>query len=91
MTGPELHDLYAGLPELDRIPDWLEELAARELAEYMEPGLWIAAEHLEDYKSALLDRQDAEGMHIIRRMLYYRGQNRSGNVICPMRTVSSNG
>ena len=73
VTGPELHDLYAGLPELDRIPDWLEELAARELAEYMEPGLWIAAEHLEDYKSALLDRQDAEGMHIIRRMLYYRG------------------
>lgn len=73
VTVTELHEMYAGTPSLLSIPDWLEELAAQNLAEYMEPGLWIAAEQLEEYENALtgLDKQD--GMHIIRRMLYYRG------------------
>lgn len=73
VTVTELQDMYAGTSKLCCIPDWLEELAAQELADYMEPGLWIAAEQREEYKNALTDLDKQDGMHIIRRMLYYRG------------------
>lgn len=55
------------------VADWLEELAEDGLAEYIEPGLWIAAEHREEYEEALINRNKESGTHIIRRMLYYRG------------------
>ena len=64
-------DLEAG--ELDVPVEWLESLAARGLALYLEPGIWIAAEQEEEYSRALYseDREAAE--HIVRRLLYYRG------------------
>lgn len=80
ITAPELHDLYTGTPESGSISVWLEELAARGLAEYLEPGLWIAAEQLEEYKRTLLELDEEEGMHIIRRMLYYRGPQTAAQV-----------
>ena len=55
------------------IAAWLKALAARQLVEYIEPGLWIAAEHSDEYTRAMADKDDAAGMHIVRRMLYYRG------------------
>lgn len=55
------------------ISGWLEELAARGLVEYIEPGLWIAAEHREEYRQALEETDADAGMHIVRRMLCYRG------------------
>ena len=76
LTVLELQELFAvceGAKGAPDVSDWLEELAERGLAEYIEPGLWIAAEHEEEY-SAALEQQDADcGMHIVRRMLYYRG------------------
>ena len=68
VTVTELQDMYAGTSKLCCIPDWLEELAAQELADYMEPGLWIAAEQREEYKNALTDLDKQDGMHIIRRI-----------------------
>lgn len=83
MTVPELQELQAisaAGPDAGRgtggeadIADWLEELAEDGLAEYIEPGLWIAAEHREEYEDALINRKPEAGVHIIRRMLYYRG------------------
>ena len=64
-------DLIAG--ELPVPVEWLENLAERELVAYMEPGIWIAAEHREEYEHALLDVNEEAAMHIVRRMLYYRG------------------
>ncbi len=79
-------DLAAG--ELDIRPEWLDALAGEGRAVYLEQGLWIAAEHLEEYTAALSGevgekkREEAgkEGddvrearLHIIRRMLRYRG------------------
>ena len=55
-----------------RIADWLHELTSQELITYIEPGLWIAAEQREEYEQALLEHKSEAGMHIIRRMLYYR-------------------
>ncbi|MDO4272273.1 MAG: DEAD/DEAH box helicase [Eubacteriales bacterium] len=55
------------------IAGWLEELASRGLAEYIEPGLWIAAEHKEEYQQALISLDEESGLHIVRRMVYYRG------------------
>lgn len=63
---------------------WLEELACKQLAAYIEPGLWIAAEHKGEYELALSGRQaetvsqaasaQEEALsHILRRLLYYRG------------------
>ena len=77
MTVPELQELQAVLAADSGagadIADWLEELAEDGLAEYIEPGLWIAAEHREEYEEALMNRNKEAGTHIIRRMLYYRG------------------
>lgn len=64
-------DLLAG--ELDVPLDWLENLAARELALYIEPGLWIAAEQQKEYENALEGKDQEAGRHILRRLLYYRG------------------
>lgn len=68
-------DLTAG--ELDVPVEWLESLAAQGLALYKEPGFWIAAEHEEEYaewqEGEEPDSAIQAGMHIIRRMLYYRG------------------
>ena len=64
-------DLEAG--ELNVPPEWLEALEQREQAKYIEPGLWIAAEHAGEYEAAFLhgDREVKE--HILRRLLRYRG------------------
>lgn len=64
-------DLTAG--ELPAPVEWLESLAEEGLALYKEPGLWIAAEHEEEYERALEEDEEAAWLHIIRRMLYYRG------------------
>ncbi len=44
-------DLVAG--ELDVPIEWLLSLAKDNRVAYIEPGLWIAAEHLEEYSTAL--------------------------------------
>ncbi len=86
-------DLAAG--ELDIPVQWLDQLAQEGRAVYLEQGLWIAAEHEEEYAQALgaaqnliqadlpeTGRQDTGNkqdlsqkarMHIVRRMLRYRG------------------
>lgn len=73
-------DLAAG--ELDIPAEWLDCLAGKGRALYLEQGLWIAAEQEEEYGAALApeafgEGQDArvreERLHIVRRMLRYRG------------------
>ena len=79
-------DLAAG--ELDIPVEWLESLAQSGRVLYLEQGLWIAAEEAEQYAAALgeagsqLQGFDAssrecifaeEQLHIVRRMLRYRG------------------
>jgi ATP-dependent helicase Lhr and Lhr-like helicase len=64
-------DLIAG--ELEVPIEWLETLAKREQARYIEPGLWIAAEHTQEYNAALLEGDMEARMHIVRRLLRYRG------------------
>ena len=63
-------DLAAG--DLDIPVEWLEELARDHRAVYLEQGLWIAAEQEEEYALALSGGQEAQ-LHIVRRMLRYRG------------------
>ncbi|HHV10895.1 MAG TPA: DEAD/DEAH box helicase [Clostridiales bacterium] len=64
-------DLIAG--ELPVPVEWLELLVHREQAKYIEPGLWIAAEHEEKYTAAL-ERADKEArLQIVLRLLRYRG------------------
>lgn len=77
-TEDELHsllmiegDMVAG--ELDIPVQWLEALEEREQAKYVEPGLWIAAEHAEEYESALPDGDMDSRMRVVRRLLRYRG------------------
>ncbi len=64
-------DLAAG--ELDIPAQWLDDLAYEGRAIYLEQGLWIAAEHETEYAQALNDGLKTAQMHIIRRMLRYRG------------------
>lgn len=76
-------DLLAG--EIDLPVEWFEALAAAGRALYIEPGLWIAAEHAALYEQALAaDTGDAtHAAHsndpfearcaIVRRALRYRG------------------
>ncbi len=64
-------DLVAG--ELDVPIDWLEALARRGQAQYIEPGLWIAAEHAEKYDAALAGADAQARQDIVRRVLRYRG------------------
>jgi len=64
-------DLVAG--ELEAPVTWLETLVRREQACYIEPGLWIAAEHAGEYAAALDDGDTKARLHIVRRLLRYRG------------------
>lgn len=64
-------DLIAG--ELDAPVEWLEALEQKEQAKYIEPGLWIAAEHAQEYSAALVEGEAEAAMHIVRRLLRYRG------------------
>ena len=74
-------DLAAG--ELEIPAAWLDNLAKADRVSYLEQGLWIAAEHEEEYALALeetegmeqheaTERREAQ-LHIVRRMLRYRG------------------
>lgn len=60
--------------------EWLEGLAEKGLAAYLEPGIWIAEEHRQEYESALEGKDIRAGMHIVRRMLYYRGGQTEGEI-----------
>lgn len=51
-------DLLAG--ELDIPLEWLEELSQAGRVLYVEPGLWIAAEHMEEYQLAF--SEDVNGI-----------------------------
>lgn len=64
-------DMIAG--EVDVPIDWLEHLIQSGQAEYIEPGLWIAAEHGEEYRQALAAGDSLAREHIVRRALRYRG------------------
>lgn len=64
-------DLAAG--ELDVPAEWFEQLAAQGRAAYIEPGLWIAAEHEADYIAALEEGNADALSDILRRLLRYRG------------------
>lgn len=64
-------DIIAG--EVNIPLEWLEDLALKEQAYYIEPGLWIAAEHKEQYEIALIEHNTEEIMKVIRRCLRYRG------------------
>lgn len=76
-------DLAAG--ELEVPAEWLDNLARRGLACYLEPGIWVAAEQREAYETALGAGRNAgegeqAGRHIVRRLLYYRGGQTAGAV-----------
>ena len=64
-------DLIAG--ELPIPLEWFESLAGQERCLYIEPGLWIAAEHAPLYQSALVAGEQEACQHIVRRALRYRG------------------
>lgn len=65
-------DLAAG--ELDVPVEWLEKLAGEGRVCYLEQGLWIAVEQEEEYRTALeSNAAGEEALHIVRRMLRYRG------------------
>lgn len=80
-------DLAAG--ELDIPVEWLDSLAKEGRVLYLEQGLWIAAEQEEAYRAAGIGMDAAETgetggadgrqnmteerLHIVRRMLRYRG------------------
>lgn len=72
-------DLIAG--ELNVPIEWLETLAYREQAFYIEPGLWIAAEQEEQYKKALIDKEFEEQLKIVRRCLRYRGAQSKAEIV----------
>lgn len=81
ITTEELKGLYvAAGKEEDGVLPWLEALALRGLAAYIEPGLWIAAEHREEYVRALCELDTEAGTHLVRRMLYYRGPQSAGQM-----------
>lgn len=65
-------DLAAG--ELDIPVEWLDSLAKEGRVLYLEQGLWIAAEQEAEYAAALgIEKDTASQLHIVRRMLRYRG------------------
>lgn len=64
-------DMIAG--EVDVPIEWLETLADNGRAKYIEPGLWIAAEHSEEYDAALVGGDTDARTRIVRRLLRYRG------------------
>lgn len=77
-------DLTAG--ELEIPVEWLDKLAQEGRVLYLEQGLWIAAEQEAEYARALGEAEEqekeqeqekklfvSEQLHIVRRMLRYRG------------------
>lgn len=64
-------DLIAG--ELDVPIEWLERLAHNGQALYIEPGLWIAAEHAEKYTTALENSDVEVRKQLVQKLLRYRG------------------
>ena len=64
-------DLTPG--ELELPLDWFESLEENGQALYIEPGLWIAAEHAEEYTSALNEKILGINARIVRRLLRYKG------------------
>ncbi len=64
-------DVMAG--DIEVPVEWFESLAAHGRAEYIEPGLWISAEHAPDYSAALIDKNRDAIANIVRRCLRYRG------------------
>ncbi|MCL2404300.1 MAG: DEAD/DEAH box helicase, partial [Defluviitaleaceae bacterium] len=64
-------DIIAG--EIPMPLEWFETLAAQGRCLYIEPGLWIAAEHKETYQAALEDNDAEARQNIVRRALRYRG------------------
>ena len=71
-------DIAAG--EIDAPAEWFETLAKQGRAAYIEPGLWVAAEHAEEYALAF-DENDADALQrILRRLLRYRGGQTSQTV-----------
>jgi ATP-dependent Lhr-like helicase len=64
-------DLIAG--ELEVPIEWLELLAKRGQASYIEPGLWIATEQLERYQAAFTEGDKAIRKQLVLRLLRYRG------------------
>lgn len=64
-------DLTAG--ELAVPVEWLETLAAEGRVQYIEPGLWIAAEHEREYAEALAEGDLKAGQRLVQRLLRYRG------------------
>mgnify|MGYP000919088728 CR=1 FL=1 len=60
--------------------EWLEELERRERVKYMEPGLWVAAEHAQEYEDALTGGNPEARRHIVRRLLRYRGAQSPASV-----------
>ncbi len=64
-------DLTAG--ELEIPVEWLEALAAAGRVKYIEPGLWIAAEHEEEYSDALEGTVLNARKRLVQRLLRYRG------------------
>ena len=71
-------DLIAG--ELEVPIEWLEALAAKGQAQYIEPGLWIAAEHEQEYSEALAGGNLKAGKRLVQRLLRYRGAKSSEQV-----------
>jgi ATP-dependent Lhr-like helicase len=72
-------DLIAG--ELDVPIEWLESLAEREQAKYIEPGLWIAAEHTDKYLLALESEDRDARLQMVLRVLRYRGAQSSEMIV----------
>lgn len=64
-------DLTAG--ELEVPVEWLEMLAANGRAQYIEPGLWIAAEQEQEYAQALAGGDRNTRKRLVQRLLRYRG------------------
>lgn len=64
-------DLIAG--DLEVPIDWLESLAQKEQAKYIEPGLWIAAEQEAKYQSALQEGDREARLSLVLRVLRFRG------------------
>ncbi len=64
-------DLIAG--ELPVPIEWLELLAHKGQAKYIEPGLWIAAEQEDKYNTALDQLNRDARLQIVLRLLRYRG------------------
>jgi len=64
-------DMISG--EADVPAEWFEKLAAAGRALYIEPGLWIAAEHAEEYAGDDLS-------HIVRRLIRFRGAHDARSV-----------